>query len=107
LWWEFDGVQKMGIQYKSEFKTKIALIALKEEMTIAEIAKEYSVPPGVVNRWKREATESACKCFTKNSKAKKEAARTERKIAALERKVGQLTIDNEFLKKNYEKYTKS
>jgi transposase len=60
----------MGIQYKSEFKAKIALIALREEMTTAEIAKKYSVPPGVVNRWRREATESVGQYFAKNNNTK-------------------------------------
>jgi transposase len=94
----------MGIQYKSEFKAKIALIALKEEMTTAEIAKKYNVPPSVINRWRREAIESVGQCFSKNDKAAKEMAQTEEKIACLERKVGQLTLDNDFLKKNYLKY---
>jgi transposase len=89
----------MGIQYKSDFKAKIALTALKEEMTTAEIAKKYSVAPGVINRWRREAVESVGQCFAKTDKAAKEAAQTEEKVAALERKVGQLTLDNDFLKK--------
>jgi transposase len=94
----------MGTQYRAEFKAKVALVAIKEEMTTAEIAKKYDVPPGVINRWRREAIESLNQSFAKNDKFAKNMAQTEDKIAALERKVGQLTLDNDFLKKNYEKH---
>lgn len=94
----------MGTQYDAKFKAKVALIAVREEMTTAEISKQYGVPSCVINRWRREAIESVGQCFAKNDKFMKNMDQTDEKIAALERKVGQLTLDNDFLKKNYAKY---
>lgn len=44
-------------EYKAEFKAEVALIALREELTTAEISKRYDVPTNVINRWRREAIE--------------------------------------------------
>ena len=89
----------MGTQYSAEFKAKIALVALKEEMTTAEIAKKYDILPSVINRWRWEAFEFIGQCFVRGDKATKELLQTDEKVAALERKVWQLTLDNDFLKK--------
>lgn len=94
----------MGTQYKAEFKAKIALLAIKEEMTIAEIAKTHNVPPRVISQWKRDALDAVEQGFAKSQKFARERAQTEEKIATLERKVGQLTLDNDFLKKNCARY---
>ncbi|GHT91374.1 transposase [Alphaproteobacteria bacterium] len=94
----------MSKQYSAQFKSEVALVAIKEEMTTAEMSKKYGVSPSVINRWRREATESLSKCFAKADSFLLEKESAEEKIAMLERKVGQLTLDNDFLKKNYSKY---
>jgi transposase len=94
----------MGTQYKAEFKAKIALMALKEEMTTTELSQKQGVSPSVINSWRREAIESVGQCFAKKDKFIKNMGQAEEKIAALERKVGQLTLENDFLKKNSAKY---
>lgn len=78
------------------FKQKVAIEALKGERTINEIAKEYEVHPVQVSQWKKELVEGADVLF---GKRKKKYGVTEIEKAALERKVGQLTIEIDWLKK--------
>lgn len=78
------------------FKQKIAIEALKGDRTINEIAKEYGVHPVQVSQWKKELIDGADVLF---GKRKKKDGITEAEKAALERKVGQLTIEIDWLKK--------
>ncbi len=78
------------------FKQKIAIEALKGDRTINEIAKEYGVHPVQVSQWKKELVDGAEVLF---GKRKKKDGTTEAEKAALERKVGQLTIEIDWLKK--------
>ena len=78
------------------FKQKIAIEALKGDRTINEIAKEYGVHPVQVSQWKKELIDGAEVLF---GKRKKKDGTTEAEKAALERKVGQLTIEIGWLKK--------
>ncbi len=92
----------MSTKYDSSFKSEVALMALREEITILEISKRYKLHPSVIKRWKSEALQGLKSVFEKGQRSELEAS--ELKIEQLERKVGQLTIDNDFLKKNYSKY---
>lgn len=78
------------------FKKKVALEALREMRTINEIAKEYDVHPVQVCQWKKELLDNAETIF---DKAKKKVNNPETEKAVLERKIGQLTIENDWLKK--------
>ncbi len=77
------------------FKKKVALDALKEDKTIAEIASKYGVHPMQVSQWKKELVEGAEAIFMDKRSRKKESWDRE----ALERKVGQQAIELDFLKK--------
>lgn len=81
----------------AEFKCRVALEALKEDRPLNEIAKEYEVHPLQVGKWKKYLLEHSKVLFTdKRRKEKKENRDTEE---ALQRKVGQLTMEVEWLKK--------
>jgi len=87
-------------QYSAEFKTKVVLEVLQEESTVNEIAARYGISPVMVSRWKSEFLERASEVFKKGpSDAEKELAEEKERAAALERKVGQLTIEVDWLKK--------
>jgi len=87
-------------RYTSEFKTKVVLEVLREEQTVNEIAAKYEVSPVMVSRWKAEFLERASSLFEKKSndvdKMKKEY---ENKQEHLEKLVGQLTVEVDWLKK--------
>ncbi len=81
----------------SKFKCKVALEALKENRTLNEIAKDYGVHPMQVGRWKKELIEKSKDLFVdKRRKRKNEEQMNEE---ALQRKIGQLTMEIEWLKK--------
>jgi transposase-like protein len=87
-------------QHSERFKSEVALAAIKEEKTIAEIAGQFSVHPTQVKAWKRQALEALPSLFGKGAHTND----SEEIISRLERKVGQLALENDFLKKSWQKY---
>lgn len=87
-------------RYTPEFKTKVVLEVLQEQQTVNEIAAKYEVSPVMVSRWKAEFMERASSVFDKKTgeidKMKKEY---ESKQEHLEKLVGQLTVEVDWLKK--------
>jgi len=92
-------VKKKRRIHSCEFKARVALEALKGIKTISQIAQDEGIHPVQVSTWKKELQERLPEIFGSKSDAKAEAAQTERARARLERKVGQLVIEKEFLEK--------
>lgn len=91
---------KKRTNYTAEFKTKVVLEILSEESTVNQLAAKYDVSPVVLSRWKKEFLERASDVFKKGaSEAEKELENSKEHIAELERKVGQLTYEVDWLKK--------
>ena len=88
--------------YSAEFKARVALEALKGIKTISQIAQEEGVHPVQVSIWKKELQEGLVGVCAKGAAQRHDAERTEGDRARLERKVGQLTIESDFLKKKCE-----
>jgi len=86
----------------AEFKARVALEALKGIRTINAIAKENDVAPSQVSAWKRELESRMDEIFEGEGAAARELARKEMREGKLERKVGQLVIEKEFLEKKCE-----
>jgi transposase-like protein len=87
-------------QYSAEFKAKVVLEVIQEEATVNEIAAKHGIHPVMVSRWKQEFMDRASEVFKKGpSEAEKELEKEQRHVAELERKVGQLTYEVDWLKK--------
>jgi transposase len=84
----------------SEFKTKVVLESLKERLTLSEISQKYEVHPNQIVRWKKEFLSGAEEVFKKSRTGKTDtsAKETER----LYKKIGQLQVEVDFLKKALE-----
>ena len=96
----YNGSMKKRNQYSAGFKSKVVLEALQEASTVNEIAAKYSISPVTISRWKGEFMERAAEVFKKGpSTAEKELKEKEERIARLERKVGQLNYEVDWLKK--------
>lgn len=86
-----------------DLKAKVAIEALKGIKTINEIASLYAVHPNQVCSWKKQFTEQVSTLF---DKPMKESQRSEISNDHLYRKIGQLEIENDFLKKKWEQMQK-
>ena len=75
------------------FKAKVAIAAIKGDKTLAELAEQFDVHSNQISEWKQQLQESAIDVFGSNSKAK--AAAPDLKL--LHAKIGQLTLENDFL----------
>ena len=90
-------------QHSSEIKLKVVLEVLCEEHTNNEIAAKYGIHPNMIGRWKQEFIEKAPEVFKRGmSDAEKELREERAHVADLERKVGQLTYEVDWLKKKSE-----
>jgi putative transposase len=90
-------------QHSNETKLKVVLEVLREEQTVNEIAGRYGIHPNMVGRWRQEFIEKAPEIFKRGmSNAEKELREERTHVAALERKVGQLTYEVNRLKKKSE-----
>jgi len=79
-------------------KAKAALDALKGEMTIAEIAAKYQVHPNMVTGWRRELLDNAAGIFD-HAKERRAVADVQEKIDDLHKTIGEITMENDWLKK--------
>jgi transposase len=87
--------------HSADFKAKVALEAIREEMTVAELAKKYSLHPTQINTWKRSAISNMASTFSKRGD---ETARTnEAEIDKLHSKIGQLVVERDFLKRAWDR----
>ena len=81
----------------AEFKARVALEALKEEKSIQQIAKDEDVAPTQISTWKKELEERMSELFERKNAASDAAKKSDKQAPRLERKVGQLVIEKEFL----------
>jgi len=86
-------------KFSGAFKAKVAIEALKERESLAELSKRFEVHPNIISKWKQEFQERSADVFDKKSKD----ADTEVDLDKLYAKIGQLEIENDFLKKNLKK----
>lgn len=82
--------------FGKEFKAKVVLEALKEKQTLEVLAKKYELLPNQISMWKVEAIKNISLVFNQEKEvAKKDEISSEKLFA----RIGQLTLENDFLKK--------
>jgi transposase len=78
-------------------KAKIALEALREQATVADLAQRYQVHPNQIYAWKKQLLDQAARAF--DSGTGDGAADRERELEKLHAKIGQLIVERDFLAK--------
>ena len=85
-------------KFSGAFKAKVIIEALKERESMAELSKRFEVHPNMISKWKQEFLERSSELFDKKSDAEAEVYPDK-----LYAKIGQLEIENDFLKKSLKK----
>ena len=84
-------------RYSAEFKAKVALEAMRGELTIAQLAAKHGIHQTMINAWKKQAVEGLASVFS--GKAEAADAAREGELEKLHAKVGQLVVERDFLSK--------
>ena len=85
-------------KFSSDFKLKVIKEALKERLTLSELSQKYDLHPNQISNWKNEFLEKAASVMDAKTTRQAETVQAE-KIEKLYAKIGQLQIENDFLKK--------
>ena len=94
-------MSKKRRKFTAEFKARVALDALSGEHTLSEFASKYGVHPNQVSQWKKQAKEQIVAGFA--GKAEKVQQSDEARIKELHAKIGQLTVEKDFLQQAFAK----
>lgn len=82
--------------HSAVFKAKVAIAAIKGERTIAQIAEQFDVHPNQVTTWKAQLEGNAADVFDGGGGSSSPAAPTV-DVKTLHAKIGELTLENDFL----------
>jgi transposase-like protein len=85
--------------HSPEFKARVALEAIKGVKTVQQIAAENHLHPVQVTQWKTQVAEAAAGIFDRGKHLGQEPGNAEQEKERLERKVGQLVVEVDWLKK--------
>jgi transposase len=86
--------------HKPEFKAKVAMTAVQGDLTIAEMVKKFDVHSNQITEWKKQLLGGAASVFGEAANKSEESAEA---IQELHAKIGQLTMENDFLERGLER----
>ena len=92
-------MKKTRTKHTATFKAKVALAAVREHETVAEIARRYKVHGNVVYKWKRQLIDNVTQAFETETKGDG----VEREGELL-KKIGELTVERDFLSRGLERF---
>ena len=84
-------------RYDGRFKAQVAIAAIKNEQTVAQIASEYGVHPNQVSQWKKQVLDHLPHLFTTGRS--KSTTDTNQLVDELYRQIGQLKVELDWLQK--------
>ena len=79
--------------HSADFKAKVALAAIRGDKTLVELAEQFDVHPNQISDWKQQVLDNASAVFDGSRKDKGTD------LTNLHAKIGELTLENDFLEK--------
>ena len=86
-------------RYSAEFKARVALDALRGELTTAQLATKHGIHQTMAGEWKKQAMEGMAGVFSGKEAAQETAKSSEAEVEKLHAKIGQLVVERDFLAK--------
>ena len=84
-------------RYDNRFKAEVAIEAIKNQRTVAQIASEYGVHPNQVSQWKKQVLDQLPELFT--NQRSKSTTDSDQLVDELYRQIGQLKVELDWLQK--------
>lgn len=88
-------------KFTASFKAQVAIEAIKNQETLAELGHRFEVNPVMISKWKNEFLENMDRVFDKNTKPGNQDKEVD--VEKLYAQIGQLKVENDFLKKSCKK----
>ena len=85
-------------KHSSVFKAKVALAALREDGTVAELSGKYGVHASQIHAWKKAAQDGLAGLFEGSGKAARREGADQAQVTGLHAKIGQLTMERDFFR---------
>jgi len=85
-------------KHSAEFKAKVAMAAIREEGTIAELSSKYGVHASQIHAWKKAVQDGVTALFEGDKKAARDEAAEQAKLTELHAKIGELTMQRDFFR---------
>ena len=89
-------MSKKRRNHSPEFKSKVALVAIKGDRTVSELSQQYGINGNLIVKWKKQLIDQSSEVF---ASGKGLAPDRESELQSLQAKIGQLTMENDFLSK--------
>jgi len=86
--------------HSSVFKAKVALAAIRGDKTLGELVEQFAVHPNQIQDWRRKLLDNAAELCERNARPSDER---EHKVKELHARIGQLTMERDFLEQGLER----